>query len=112
MNAKKLLVVLAVCLALAGVGYATVQHRCAIWRNKCIQHLHWIAEVKRFLADEQGLKSGDTVSDRSVAEHIMDDGSERGLGGYGPACPAGGEYSVNPIGTNPTCSIPGHRLAP
>jgi hypothetical protein len=29
-----------------------------------------------------------------------------------PNCPAGGTYSVGPIGTAPTCSIPGHSLAP
>jgi hypothetical protein len=27
-----------------------------------------------------------------------------------PACPAGGQYSVNPIGSNPTCSLGGQHV--
>jgi hypothetical protein len=27
-----------------------------------------------------------------------------------PVCPAGGVYTINPIGVNPICSIPGHAL--
>jgi hypothetical protein len=27
-----------------------------------------------------------------------------------PACPAGGSYTMNPVGTRPRCSIPGHVL--
>jgi hypothetical protein len=27
-----------------------------------------------------------------------------------PACPAGGVYTLNPIGLNPICNIPGHVL--
>jgi competence protein ComGC len=29
-----------------------------------------------------------------------------------PACPAGGQYTINPVGTPAVCSIPGHRLEP
>jgi hypothetical protein len=32
--------------------------------------------------------------------------------GLFPACPAGGTYSINAVGEPPTCSIPGHGLAP
>jgi hypothetical protein len=27
-----------------------------------------------------------------------------------PACPAGGAYTISPIGTSPFCNIPGHAL--
>ena len=27
-----------------------------------------------------------------------------------PQCPAGGQYTLGPVGTPPTCSIPGHQL--
>jgi hypothetical protein len=26
-------------------------------------------------------------------------------------CPSGGTYSINPVGQNPSCSVPGHQLA-
>jgi general secretion pathway protein G len=27
-----------------------------------------------------------------------------------PTCPSGGKYVINPIGTDPTCSLSGHAL--
>jgi hypothetical protein len=27
-----------------------------------------------------------------------------------PTCPAGGKYSINAVGTKPSCSIPGQQL--
>jgi prepilin-type N-terminal cleavage/methylation domain-containing protein len=27
-----------------------------------------------------------------------------------PKCPAGGTYHINPVGENPTCTVPGHTL--
>jgi len=27
-----------------------------------------------------------------------------------PSCPAGGTYTLNAVGTNPTCSVSGHTL--
>lgn len=30
--------------------------------------------------------------------------------GHMPECPSGGTYSINPLGQNPTCTVPGHEL--
>jgi hypothetical protein len=98
------MVILAVGLAIGGVGYLNIRRDEAAvrWRSTCIGNLHWIAGAKDMLAREQGLKAGSVVTTEAVAAYVVDGWRD---------CPAGGKYTLNPIGQNPTCSIPGHSLS-
>jgi hypothetical protein len=92
-------------LAVGGVCYFKMWHdKAAVrWRSACINNLHWIAGAKELLARERGLKPGTAVDQQTVASYVIDGWRE---------CPAGGKYSINPIGKDPTCSISGHSLTP
>ena len=70
-------------------------------QSACINNLHWIAGAKELLAKEKGLKPGTRVDNQDVEPYVLDGWRD---------CPAGGTYTMNPIGTEPTCSIPGHQL--
>jgi hypothetical protein len=66
----------------------------------CVNHLLAIESAKGICASEVGLKPGTVVSELRIIPYL--------IGGM-PKCPAGGTYSINPIGKNPTCSVPGHK---
>jgi prepilin-type N-terminal cleavage/methylation domain-containing protein len=70
-------------------------------RKVCIQQLKQIETAKQLW----GLETGKTAGDTPTQAEIM-----------GPGlflktiltCPAGGTYTINAIGTNATCTEPGH----
>lgn len=71
--------------------------------NACINNLRQIDGAKEQWAIENNKKSGDMPT----GEQLW------GAGGYiraKPKCPAGGTYTINAVGTNPTCSHTGHVL--
>jgi len=72
----------------------------------CQENLSKIDGAKEQYALEFKLSNGGTVT---MAQLIDPPGATAGQKqGYlkaQPACPSGGTYSVNAIGTNPTCSI-------
>jgi len=72
-------------------------------RAACIANLKQIDAAKgAWAVDHKKLKT-----DEPAEEDLF------GAGKYirqKPACPAGGIYSLNPVGEAPTCSIPGHEL--
>lgn len=70
-------------------------------RNACINNLRQIDGAKEQFKFETKLKDGDIVTITDVRGYIK--------GGF-PTCPAGGSYTIGPIGTDPTCSIAGHSL--
>lgn len=67
----------------------------------CINNLKMIDLAKRMYADDEKKQDGAGVSPDTLLKY---------LGNRFPACPGGGSYAVNPIGTKPTCSMPGHSL--
>ena len=69
---------------------------------RCINNLRMIDAAKEQCALERGLKEGATVNQLWISKYL--------LRGAMPACPAGGTYTLNPIGKNPACSTPGHEL--
>jgi hypothetical protein len=71
-------------------------------RNACINSLRQIDGAKEQLRVQSKLKDGDVVTITEISGLIR--------GGF-PTCPAGGSYAINPIGTDPTCSIAGHSLS-
>jgi hypothetical protein len=103
-QAKRILVILCVTIAVGGLGakvlYDSVMHGNDA-KNACIRNLNWMQGSKKIMAEEQGLKSGAVVRQQDLGQYIV---------GNFPTCPGGGTYTINPIGTEPTCSIPGHTL--
>jgi hypothetical protein len=74
-------------------------------RNACIYNLRQIDAAKAQWALENRKKPGDPVVDEEVNAYLKN--SQR------PLCPAGGVYTYNPVGVNPTCSLGpvlGHTL--
>jgi prepilin-type N-terminal cleavage/methylation domain-containing protein len=72
-------------------------------RNTCIANLKQIDSAKEQWAMDTRRNAGDACAMTNIA----------GAGLYlkaTPACPSGGTYTVNNVGTNPACSISGHTL--
>lgn len=89
---------------LAGVALPAIAGaRGAARNNGCINNLRQIDGAKEQWALENNQDEGATPT--------MDDlvGPDKWLP-VKPVCPQGGKYKVNPIGTAPACSIPGHEL--
>jgi len=68
----------------------------------CINNLRQIEGAKQQFALENQKPAGALVSTEDLAPYLPNKAM--------PACPAGGIYSLNPIGLNPTCNIAGHAL--
>ena len=107
MNAKTIKCIVFLCVAgmIGGVSYIKIRHDREIERIRvtCVNNLKWIAGAKDICAQEQRLKPGSPVSNDLVEKYVID--------GW-PTCPSGGKYTANPIGQNPTCTIPGHTIPP
>ncbi|MGH7942195.1 MAG: hypothetical protein ACREE6_13845 [Limisphaerales bacterium] len=71
-------------------------------RNECIANLRLIYVAKQAWALEKNKADTDTPTEQDLLPYIK--------GGVFPVCPAGGTYSIGPVGQLPTCSIPGHVL--
>jgi hypothetical protein len=90
-------------LLLLGLALACLwQRRPAAQLNECISNLKSIEIAKENLAAKNALTNGETVPASSIASFLKTAWPLR--------CPSGGTYSVNPIGSNATCSTPGHFI--
>ncbi len=69
--------------------------------NTCLNNLRQIEAAKQSWALANNRPRGGLVGQNDIAGYF---------GTNFPACPAGGVYTLNPIGINPICSIPSHRL--
>ena len=70
--------------------------------NACINNLRQIDGAKEQWAMAMRKVDGDPADVRGISQYIK--------GGKIPVCPQGGTYTINPIGTLPVCSIPGHQM--
>ena len=77
--------------------------RAATQRNVCINNLRQISSAKAQWALENRAKEGDDVDEAALLNYL-----KRGI--ELPTCPAGGNYTVNVVGVEPTCSEEGHIL--
>ncbi len=78
-----------------------VKAREAAQRNGCIANLRAMDGAKATWALENRKMEGETPADSDLfgaTKYVR----ER------PACPKGGNYSLNPVGAKPTCSMPDH----
>jgi hypothetical protein len=91
----------------AGVGYSSWKsHRQVEIRNTniCLSNLRIIDGAKQLYVLEHGLKPGDVIPTQEVIERLTE------LHVWPLKCPSGGTYMINPVGKDPTCSVPGHQL--
>lgn len=76
-------------------------------RNACINNLRLLDSAKQQLELKTNLPPGTVVEPKQIQPFLS-----RGQEGVFPKCPAGGTYTLNPIGQLPTCSIKDHVLVP
>ncbi len=72
--------------------------------NNCIRNLQTIQSAKVQWALENK-KSDDVIPG---AENLLEFFKDNLM----PQCPAGGQYTLNPVSAPPTCTIPGHAFSP
>ncbi len=114
LTAVELVIVLIIIVVLAAIILPRyLAQRDAEIAKKCVENLTKIAGAKTSWALDMKRSTGAAV-DMSVL--ALPDGS--GWLNVEPICPAGGIYSVNPLGKLPTCSLaedgtrPVHYLPP
>ena len=77
-----------------------VKARATSQENACINNLRQIDAAKNEWALEKGKSASDIPAREDLLPYLRS----------WPVCPAGGTYTIGPVGEQPTCSIPGHRL--
>jgi hypothetical protein len=70
--------------------------------NVCINNLRLIDGAKQQWALEQQKPAGALLTAADLAPYLKTNTL--------PTCPAGGVYTLNPVGFSPLCNIPGHTL--
>jgi prepilin-type N-terminal cleavage/methylation domain-containing protein len=80
-----------------------VKSRTLAQYNICVANLSKIEAAKQIFGAENGKINGDPVDDIDLI------GPELYLAEM-PECPAGGTYTINPIGTVCVCTIDGHKI--
>jgi hypothetical protein len=68
----------------------------------CTHNLRVIDAAKQQWALEKAKPLNTLVAGPDISPYLKDKTM--------PTCPAGGAYSINPVGVTPTCSSPGHAL--
>lgn len=72
-------------------------------RQQCINILRQIDSAKEQFAMANKLGDAAVVQGPAIGAYIR--------GGWDAVrCPAGGKYTINPVGRDPVCSVPGHSL--
>ncbi len=94
----EIMIVVAIIGLLAAIAIPSfVKARNTSRQNACINNLRQIDGGKEQYALEANLSQGTTPDSAEVNEYIKGDET--------PECPAGGNYTYEPIGTNPVCDI-------
>ena len=102
----EIMIVVAIIGLLAAIAIPNfVKARTASQKNACIANLKQVDGAKATWALEQKKTTTDTPGDTDLfgaTQYIRDK----------PACPGGGDYALNDVGTKPTCtqSSVGHSL--
>jgi competence protein ComGC len=80
-----------------------VKARTTAQMNACVSHLRQIDDAKQQWAMDKKKQSTDTPTAQELDAYLHRSFTTL-------KCPAGGVYTINAVGENPTCSIPGHEL--
>jgi len=98
----EIMIVVTIIGFLAGMAIPTfMKARARSQTVRCLDNLRQISGFKDTWAVENFANAGDTVTEADVTPFF-----KRGF----PSCPAGGTYLMNPVATDPTCSVAGHVL--
>jgi len=99
----EIMIVVAIIGLLAAIAIPNfVKARETAQKNTCINNLRQIDSAKQQWALENNKTTGAAGPSSAVVGTYI-------RGGF-PACPASGDYTINNIGTPPTCSVTGHVL--
>ena len=97
----EIMIVVAIIGLLAAIAIPNfVKARATAQQNACINNLRQIDAAKNQWALEAGQTTGSTCDNADITPYIKLNSANQL-----PGCPAGGTYTVNPIGQNPTCSL-------
>jgi len=88
-------------LAIAVPNWAKTRVRAQT--DACIENLSQIETAKQLWGLEHGKTTGDTPTDSELFGTSLYMKEK-------PTCPAGGNYSIEPVGTTANCTITGHTL--
>jgi hypothetical protein len=80
-----------------------VKARNVAMSNMCINNLRQIDGAKQMWALEKKKDESQTPTGEDLTPYLKRDFNTF-------ICPAGGTYSINPVGQKPTCPVPGHEL--
>jgi prepilin-type N-terminal cleavage/methylation domain-containing protein len=98
----EIMIVVAIIGLLAAIAIPNfVKARTTAQTNACIANLKQIDGAKEQYALEKKLAVGATATDIYGSSNYIK---------VEPACPAGGTYAINVVGTTPTCTVSGHTL--
>jgi hypothetical protein len=101
-KAQRIVIISVLLVAIGGLCYLKIlrDEKVARWQTICLDSLRRISGAKELMAIEKNLKPGAMVNAETLSGYLP--------GGL-PECPAGGTYTINPIGKDPTCSIASHH---
>jgi len=95
--------ILLLCLLAAIAAPAFQKARINARAKTCLNNLRMIQGAKGCWALENKKAAGDTVDWRDISDYIKP--------GTKLVCPAGGTYAIGVVGSNASCSVPGHVLS-
>ena len=99
----EIMIVVAIIGLLAAIAIPNfVKARGTAQKNACINNLRQIDAAKQQWALENKKADADAPSRTDLQPFLGDKKF--------PVCPAGGEYTINPMSAHPECSKPGHSL--
>lgn len=94
----EMMIVVLVIGILLGIAVPQWLHARENSRSKsCVSNLKRITDAKELFAQEAHKNSGDTCDMSDIWPDYLQ-------GSSAPTCPAGGTYTVDAIGTDPTCT--------
>ena len=97
----EIMIVVAIIGLLAAIAIPSfMKARTTSQKNACIENLRQIGGAEEQWAMESNKNTGDPVVTTAIAGYIKN--------GVLPACPGGGTYTYNSVGTDPKCSITSH----
>lgn len=108
----EIMIVVAIIGLLAAIAIPSfMKARTQSQQNACINNLRQIDAAKEQAALEKRWTNGTAIADGS-ADASNVNMYIKGLANTTnePTCPAGGSYTYNAIGSNPTCTVTGHTV--